>query len=84
MDYVIPLHGSVHWFYSYGMIKLNLMTSKIRVAPIKGRTIPGLKLRGAIILACLMYLTYGALHTAKIFTNMVESHLSIKTNPSTL
>ena len=48
-------------FYSDGTVELNLMTSKTRVTPIKGQTIPRLELCSAVILARLMSSTHGAL-----------------------
>ena len=48
-------------FYSDGTVELNLMTSKTRVTPIKGQTIPRLELLGAVILARLISSTHRAL-----------------------
>ena len=48
-------------FYSDGVVDVNLVTSKTRVAPIKGQTVPRLELLGAVILARLMYSVYDAL-----------------------
>ena len=41
----------LHCFYSNGVIDINIVSSKIRVAPIKGQSVPCLELFGAGILA---------------------------------
>ena len=50
-------------FYSDGTVEVKLMTSKTRVAPIKGQTIPCLELLGAVILARLMHSAHSALQS---------------------
>jgi len=53
----------VRCFYSDGMVDVNIVSSKTRVAPIKGQSVPRLELLGAGILARLMHSVYSALHS---------------------
>ena len=51
----------IRCFYSDGTVDVNIVSSKTRVAPIRGQTIPRLELLGAGILAKLMHSVHNAL-----------------------
>ena len=52
----------IRCFYIDGTVDVNIVSSKTRVAPIKGQTVPRLELLGAGILARLMHSVHDALH----------------------
>ena len=64
------------FFYTDGTVEVEFVTTKTRVAPIKGQTIPRLELLDALILARLMNSVYLAMKSllkdVKIFFGQIH------------